>query len=269
MKSKLKEITDLTVSELLSNEIILPSNYFQCFDKHAKTIDIDINTNSETFEKELNSIIVNDFIKIEEYINTAIKTVDNAASLTLDAQKAIKEKNTSSLKDLYSQIKKLQKELQNMTSSMYQDSLTKVNNKKWLYHKYLNDEANYKNDAVVVLIDVYDYDYIAKNYNKLISDNLLIYVAKYFQNKLKEESLNFEVTRFLDNKFVITLDENNLAEVENFIHTSSDILYNTTLKSNSGIIIKPRFKYSIKKVSNNESFHESINILLENMNKSN
>ena len=62
MKTKLKEITDSTVCELLGNDIILPSNYFQCFDKYAKTVDLDLE--SESFEKELSELILDEFNEI-------------------------------------------------------------------------------------------------------------------------------------------------------------------------------------------------------------
>ena len=263
MKTKLKEITDSTVSELLSNEIILPSNYFQCFDKHAKTVDI--NVDSESFEKELSELILDEFNTINGYVNDAVKSIDAAASLTLDAQKAIKDQNTLLLKNLYSQIKDLQGELQDITDNIYKDYLTKVHNKKWLYHKYLTKDANYPKDAMIILLDIADYEYISQTYNKLISNNLLIYIAAYFQNKFKEENLNFEITRFLDNKFIIALEENDLAQIETLMSTISSILFNTTLKSNSGVMIKPTFEYAITKVKKDESFHESINLLLKNI----
>ena len=263
MKTKLKEITDLTVTELLCNEIILPSNYFQCFDKHAKTIDINIDDAS--FEKELSELILEEFNTINDYVNDAIKSIDAAANITLDAQNAIKDQNTLLLKNLYSQIKVLQTDLQDITNNIYKDYLTKVNNKKWLYHKYLTKEANYKKDAMIMLIDVADYEYISNTYNKLISNNLLIYIASYFQNKLKEENFDFEITRFLDNKFIVSLNENDLFQLESLMNTISSVLYNTTLKSNSGVMIKPTFEYAIIKVRKDESFHESVNTLLKNI----
>ena len=74
MNNKLKEITDLTVNELLSQDIIFPSNYLQCFDKHAKLINIDIN--DEFFEKEIDDILLNEFNNINKYIIEATKTVE-------------------------------------------------------------------------------------------------------------------------------------------------------------------------------------------------
>ena len=46
MKNKLKQITDLTIQEVLGNEIILPSTYFKTFDKNIKKIDKNLKVHS-------------------------------------------------------------------------------------------------------------------------------------------------------------------------------------------------------------------------------
>ncbi len=263
MKTKLKEITDSTIDELLCNDIILPSNYFQCFDKHAKTVEIDLE--NESFEKELNELILDEFNTINSYVNNAIRTIDTVAEVTQEAQDAIKENNALLLKNLYVQINDLKKELLDITDNVYKDYLTKVYNKKWLYHKYLDTNINYKNNATIILVDVADFEYIAKTYNKLISNNLLIYIAHYLKNKLKEESLDYQISRYLTNKFIITLKEEDLVQIETIMSTISSVLYGTTLKSNSGVMIKPTFDYSVVKVKKNESFHESLNVLIKNI----
>ncbi len=263
MKNKLKEITDSTINELLRNEIILPSIYFQCFDKHAKTSEIDVHEKS--FEKELSDLIIDEFNAINNYVNDAITTIDVASGLTLDAQKAIKENNTLLLKNLYNQIGDLKKELKSITDNVYKDYLTKVNNKKWLYHKYLTKDATFKDDALIALIDVSDYEYISNTYNKLISNNLLIYISNYLKEKLKEEGLNLEITRYLSNKFIISFNENDITAIASLIDNISSILFGTTLKSNSGIIIKPTFEFSMAKVKKDESFHEILANLIKNI----
>ena len=66
MKTKLKKITDKTVQDLLQNEIILPSSYFESFDKNAKDIKVDI-TDSD-FEKEVSEVLVQELKVINEYM---------------------------------------------------------------------------------------------------------------------------------------------------------------------------------------------------------
>jgi len=263
MKTKLKRITDATISELLENEIILPSNYFQCFDKHAKTIDLNID--SDSFEKELSELILDEFNEINSYVNEAVKTIDTVAGVTLEAQEAIKENNTLVLKNLYTQIKDLQTELKEITENIYQDHLTKVHNKKWLYHKYLTRDTTFREDNIIILVDVSDYEYIADTYNSLISNNLLVFISKYLKNKLGEENLNFNISRYLTSKFIISTNSEDISHLETIMSTISNVLYNTTLKSNSGVMIKPTFDYAMKKVKKDQSFHETLDSLLKDI----
>ena len=260
MKDKLKQITDQTVNELLNEEVILPSSYFQCFDKHAKNLEIDLE--DENFEKELSDVMQEEFNEINGYVHSAIEKIDTASQVTLDAQKAIETQNTEALKGLYKQIKDLQNELQTITDKVYIDYLTKTYNKKWLYHKYLSKDRKYQNNAIVILIDVADYDYITNTYNQLIANNLLIYVSKFFSNKFKEEGYDFEMSRFLNNKFLIFLNEIDLKGIEVVFRSSAKVLFGTTLKSNSGILITPSFNYSMQEVKKDHCFQESLELLL-------
>ena len=254
MKNKLKKITDLTINELLSQEIILPSNYFQCFDKHAKMIDIDLK--NDDFEKEINGILINEFAQIDRYVKDATKTIREVEIITKDAQEAIKNKDESALKVLYKQINTLKYELNSMTESIYKDHLTKFYNKKWLYHKLLDDKASFTKNCVITYIDIADYEYIVKNYSNYIADNLILYIITYLNDKLKDESLGFEIVRFLNDKFLIIFEDIDINLIKSQMNTISNILYETTLKSNSGVMIKPKFRYFIEKINKHESFNE-------------
>ena len=44
-----KKITNLTINDLLNNDVILPSNYFDKFNYHAK--EMEINLDDEDFKK--------------------------------------------------------------------------------------------------------------------------------------------------------------------------------------------------------------------------
>ncbi len=265
MKNRLKHITNSTVNELLCKEVILPSTYFQCFDKYARKVDISLD--SKSFEKELNELILEEYNTINDYVNEAVKSIDLAATLTKEAQKAIKNNNTLVLKNLYEQIQKLQVQLEDITKNIYTDHLTKAHNKKWLYHKYLSKEANFVDDAIVVLINVKDYDYIIQTYNRLIGDNLLIFITKYLQEKTKEESIKSEIVRYLNDKFLLLIKKEEISTIENILNNIKTFLIETTLKSNSGIMIKPTFNFSLMKVKKEESFHTCLEILLRSSNK--
>lgn len=267
MKDKLKEITDKTINELLSNEIILPSDYFQCFDKNSKDIEVDLE--SKDFEKELDSLIVKEFSTINSYVNDAIKTIDSAADITQQAQKAIEENDSLLLKNLYKQIKNLKEELEGITNNVYKDYLTKVYNKKWLYHKFLNEKISFKENAIVTLIDIKDYDYISNTYSKLIANNLLMYITSFMIKKLEEEDLNFKIVRYLTNRFIIIFEENNIDNIHTIMNLISSMLFDTTLKSNSGILIKPTYDYSSMIAQKEQSFHDFLELIIKETNEKN
>jgi len=263
MKEKLKEITDNTISELLGNDIILPSNYFECFDKHARTIDINID--SQEFEKDIQTFLIEEYKHIDDYMHDAMKTIDEVSEITLGAQEAIKNKNQSVLDSLYSQIKTLQNELENMKTNIYKDYLTETYNKQWIYQKLLSEKASFKNNCILVLVDIPDYEYITKNYSNLISNNLLIFISKYLKDKLKDEKIDFEIARYLKNKFVIIIKKDSIDNITSIMNNISNLLLNTTLKSNSGVIINPNFVFKIEDIKKDMLFHDILTKMLKSL----
>ena len=99
MKEQLKKITNLTINELLNNEIILPSTYFNKFNYHAK--ELEINLDDENFKKELNSIILEDLQTIENYMNIVISSAMSLKENTKNATNAIINKDADTLGDIY------------------------------------------------------------------------------------------------------------------------------------------------------------------------
>ncbi len=261
MKKKLMQITDNTFNELLNNEIVMPSNYFQCFDKNAKKIELDIK--DENFESEIGEIMAQELNEINTYANQVMKKIKTASSITNKASQAIKEKDEKVLDNLYVQMNELQQELEKITNIVFVDFLTKAKNRKWLTHNYLTNNMKFKSKTTTVFIDVKDYDYICSNYNKLLADNLLIFICDYFMNELKKENIKFEIVRFLNNKFLIFIDENHLDEIRNVITNLTEILFSKTLKSRAGVIIKPVFNYSIKQLKKGDVFQEVLEELLQ------
>ena len=63
MKKQLKKITDITINELLNKDVIMPSIYFEKFNKNARTVNINLEDTS--FVKELNNILIEDFNSIK------------------------------------------------------------------------------------------------------------------------------------------------------------------------------------------------------------
>lgn len=254
MKTQLKKITDLTVNELLNNEVIMPSIYFEKFNKNAKTLEINLDDTS--FDKELNKIIVEDFETIENYMNSIMSNVGTIQKAANDTKVALKNKDIDMLSDIYKQMHTLEKEVKSLNSKLFVDELTNTHNRKWIYNKYLNKEADFKSNGIAILIDVIDYKYIEQEYGTLIANNLLIFITNFIKKNLKEEGSKYKIARFIDNQFFIFVSENNEKETKNLIFNIKQLLLNTTLKSNSGLVIKGNFDFYVKSFMENQSSKE-------------
>ena len=125
MKKQLKKITNITINDLLNKDIIMPSIYFEKFNKNARTFDIKLEDSS--FEKELNKILVEDFNSIERYMYTIEKNASIIKNAVEDTQKALLNKDINTLTDIYSQMGKLEKEVIDLNKKLFVDDLTSSN----------------------------------------------------------------------------------------------------------------------------------------------
>lgn len=262
MKQELKKITNLTINELLNNEIILPSTYFNKFNYHAK--ELEINLDDEEFKKELNTIILEDLQTIENYMNIIISSATSLQENTKNATNAILNKDADSLGDIYKKMLELEKEVKSLNSKLFLDDITNTFNKKWIYNKFLNSEALFQQNGICFLIDVIDYSYIQKEYGELLANNLLIFATKFIKQKLKDEDLDFKIVRYNENKFLVFIldSQENKNEIINSILNLEHLLSSTTLKSNSGLFIKAKYKFKFSSYKTNQESKEIFERLL-------
>lgn len=261
MKNKLKKITNLTVNELLSNEVILPSNYLEKFNYHAK--ELEINLDDENFKQEINRVILEDFKTIENYMNLIMSSTSTLKRNTIDAKNAIVNKDENSLDNIYEKMIKLEKELNELNNKLFLDDLTLAYNKKWIYNKFLDEKGLFQEDGICVLVDVVDYSYIFKEYGELLANNLLIFAVNFIDQKLKDEHLNFKIIRYNENKFMIFLS--NTTDKKNIINSIinlEQLLLHTTLKSNSGLFIKAKYEFGSSEYKSNQESKEVFEKLL-------
>ncbi len=267
MKNKLKVITDNTVNELLQNDIILPSQYFQTFDKNAKILDTDIS--DEKFEEEVNKVIVKDFETINGYMSQTAINIEKLSNATENAKTAIVNRDEAELTKIYKQMQSLQKEIESLQNEMYIDSLTKTYNKKWIYSQFVDDVGNIKNDGIIVLVNISDYDYIQKTHGNLIGDNLIKFLSDYLNRHLKEEGIDYQMARYSSNNFLIFFKNSKINDVRVVINNIQKSLLNTTLKSKSGIILQTSFYYTLSQHKTKDSFQyilETLTTKIKEMN---
>lgn len=259
MKQTLKKITDNTINELLQNEVILPSSYFQCFDKHAKTLNIKME--EEEFDKEINLLIANEYKDINEYMTKTVNNIDKITTATKDVQEAIMNKDASSLKKIYQEMDELKKEIEDITHKIFKDSLTDSYNRKWLYNQYLDNNESFKNPGVVAILNVIDFDYITEKYGTLICDSLLIFISKFLIEKLDEEGVNYKLVKYIRGQFILFIHDEPLKSSLMIINNIKSLVSNTTLKNKAGILLKPNFKFAAASFYEKENFHDCVEIL--------
>jgi len=254
MKNQLKKVTDITINELLNKDVIMPSIYFEKFNKNARTVNINLHDTS--FSNELNNMLIEDFNIIEKYMNEIEKNASLIKNTIKNTQTALLNKDIDTLTDIYSQMIKLEKEVEVLNHQLFIDDLTSSNNRKWIYNKFLDKKAKFKKSGICVLIDIVDFKYINIEYGTLLANNLIIFIYNFLQENLKDENINSKIARFFDSQFLIFIEDKKEKEVSDLIFNIKQLLANTTLKSKSGLILKADYKYSISKYKESEDSKE-------------
>ncbi|MEA3497594.1 MAG: GGDEF domain-containing protein [Campylobacterota bacterium] len=253
MNKNIKIITDKTVNKLLKEEIILPSTYFQTFNQYAN--ELNINLNDKSFSDDINRVIQDDITKVNKFMEETLKGMEKLSEATSDAQQAIINKDDKMLGDISSQVDKMKNEITSLIGQLYHDSLTKINNKKWIYDKYLNSTENMQNDGILIYININDFKYINDNYGELVGDSALIYVSRFLSKKFKEEQIEYELVRYGGDQFIILIKDDLLNDIKSFVSNIRTQLLNSSLKTKSGHIFKITFSYGVLPFKTNDKFH--------------
>ena len=253
MKDKLKKITDKTVQDLLQNDIILPSSYFESFDKNAKDVKVDIS--DEEFEKEVSEVLVDELKNINEYMKKTIKNIDNLSKATKEAQEAIQNKDESKLHTINTSLIDIKQELDSLKGLVYLDDLTKVYNRKWIYNQAIQEDGTFGYNGILLFIDINDFNYIVDKYSNLIADNVVIYISKFLSQKLKKEGLDFDIARYSNDQFVLLIQSDQVKDINSFVHNIRLEFSNSTLKSKSGLTFKTNFTFGATKFKAQSDFH--------------
>ena len=258
MKDKLIKITDSTVSQLLNSEIILPSNYFQTFDKNAKELNIDLE--DAGFEKEINEIIVDEFKKIDRYMKKTVSNIDTLSTAAHDAKEAIKNKDEAGIEKINEVVEGMQKEMMELQKQVYCDALTKLYNRKWINYNFLNEEGGFKKEGFLILIDIKDFKELNSKYGEIIGDNALIFTANFLKQKLEDEGFDFSLARYAGDQFILFVENSTKEKLVSFIRSIRIELSNYILKSKSGLTLKIVFCFGIADYDQRDDFLKRLEI---------
>ena len=255
MKNKLKLITDETFASLLKNDIVLPSNYMEVFDKQSQSMNLKLN--DKKFTKEISDFMLSEFNDINKYVNNYINHIKKLENTTLLAKEAIINKDLNLISELSEAIDNIYVDVKNLSDEMFKDEISKQYNKKWLYYKYLNKDTSFQNNVSFVLIKAIKYCFINKKYGELISNNSIIYILSIIEKKLKSENIEYKIIRYSEDNFLIFLEESDLKSINSLFNNIKILLSDTILKNKTGIAINPLIDYVVNRYSKNYIFHNA------------
>jgi GGDEF domain-containing protein len=259
MENKLKTITENTLLKLVGRDVILPSSYFQTFKETSEEVGVDVENNE--FYKEVNETLEKDIQKLNSLIDKTLNNMNKLASETSKAQEAIHTNDSVGLEDISKEVNFLQKELFELMDQMYIDSETNNKNRKWLYHKYLNDKDTLHSDGLIVYINLINIKQIIDEHGELISSNVVKYVSGVLNVRFSEEQIEYKMVRYTTDKFIILVNNKSIDIIQNLFNKIRKKIISTTLKSNSGILLHPEMSFGICGYKNGDSFQSTLEII--------
>ncbi len=249
----LKVVTGDTLKELITLDVVTPEMYESVFKTKLKLIDESLELNEikiDTVEENLKTIS-----KIQQETTKSAKEMQENIDL---ATTAIDQNDTQTLNEIKNHMKELQNRIQKLENEIFIDSLTKVYNRKWLYDKEL-DDGLFKDDGVLVFIDLDKFKQINDTYGHLAGDKVLVLVT----NLLVKLS-NSNVIRFGGDEFIIFSYDNGSKEIEKELE-----IINNSFKTKSLKFQDKTFKISLSfgsvEFKKGDSFHDITQIVDEKM----
>lgn len=254
MQDKLKKITDKTMVQLIKEDVVLPSSYFETFHNEAKGLELH---NTADIEIEINKMLQNEVEKINDLSAKTIKNMEEFILHTSEANEAFIHQDYEKIISLQNHVKTLQEDMESILSDIYYDNLTKTYNKQWIFKNYLDDNDRIKETTQTLYLKIHNYDYICNEYGELIANN----IVKFFVNMVKKfiqiKESDYSFIRFTDDTFIIFI-KNDSPEIVTIMQEIQEKLDSSTLKTKSGLMIKTNFEFIISKSLQKQYFYDLI-----------
>ncbi|NWF67152.1 MAG: GGDEF domain-containing protein [Campylobacterales bacterium] len=203
-REKLIKITNETLKNLISYEIILPSLYQNVFENLCHKDGIECK-NIVSNEKQLT------LFKMQQYEQKTLKNVQVLEDNINEAKDAIDSQNSEKLIEIKLKMEELKAEIIRMKDELYHDDLTKVYNRKWFVENYLvNDKFNV--DGSLAFIDLDNFKNINDTYGHVVGDKVLSFIALNL-NKLKF----IDTIRYAGDEFLLVSNKMDKNEMEKLL----------------------------------------------------
>lgn len=229
------KITDEVKQSMNDLKIVFPAQYGKLYTQSAKKFQVELAPEHLIDHEMLDERIVRHIISLSVFAENAVTAME-----TGDKKRLI---------EVIEETKELREEIRELQKLVYEDTLTKVFNRRWFEDSYLkNDNTVFSKAGSLVIIDIDRFKRINDAYGHVIGDKVLVHVAE----KLKE--INGKIVRYGGDEFIVVFASDvRRDEIDGQIDRLTKFFDKVAFKLAKGEF-KVTFSYGVATFEEEESF---------------
>ncbi|WP_373031006.1 diguanylate cyclase domain-containing protein [Sulfurovum sp.] len=127
----------------------------------------------------------------------------------------------------------LKKNMHLLRKQLFSDDITESKNRLWVLKEKLNNNETFNDFGFLVSIKISDHGKIVKEYDSNVGNRLLKQVSDYMIRYMKDNHINYEIVRYMDDNFLIFIYDLTEDEVEEHIVNMQNGMSNYKFKHRS------------------------------------
>ena len=147
---------------------------------------------------------------------------------------------------------------------LFSDDITETKNRLWIFKHKLSNQETFNDFGFLVSIRISEYSAILKEYDSNVGNKLLKLVSDFMIDYMKENQLDYEIIRYLEDNFLIFIQGMNEDEVEEQIANMQKEMSNYTFKHRNKVF-QLTFHSAVMQYIKNESFSSVLDQLDEKL----
>ena len=120
-----------------------------------------------------------------------------------------------------------------LNKQLFSDDITETKNRLWIFKQKLNNNETFKDFGFLVSLKISDYDKILGEYDSNVGNKLLKQVSDYIIYYMKNNYLKYEIVRYMEDNFLIFMDNMNEKEIEEHVREMQNGMSNYKFKHRS------------------------------------
>ena len=251
--TELKVITDDTLKELRSFDVITPDLYSDAFQSRLKGMGVE--TDLDILTQNNVPLILDKILKIQKETTEGTQTLKENIDL---ATIAINDKDEEALAAIKEHMSALQERIIALEEEVYIDDLTKAHNRKWLFDKILVNDR-FAQSGVLTFIDLDKFKVINDSYGHIAGDKVLFLISNVLQ-KLE----GVDVIRYGGDEFIMLSFEKDLEYIEDYLYKINEGFKTKSFKF-QGHTFKVGLSSGSSRFDKGSNFHEVTSVVDEKM----